>query len=189
MKLILTINCQTNENLKEVIEGRMDTELNDHGRQQAEALAKRLVGLNVKRIVTSTMKRGIETARIVAQKLELEFLTDEKLTECSFGRLEGLKKKAWRDEAGHRNRDEALRMGVVYDFTEFGGETGKSVLGRHVSVLMHHSHGLNHNEALLLIGHRRGLRTFLSALGHADVELPQGELIMITLEPDHALAI
>ncbi len=68
--------------------GQLDVPLTPEGRRQAEALARRLEGVRVDRIVASPMLRALETAQIVATGRPIE--VDERLRELDYGRWEGL---------------------------------------------------------------------------------------------------
>ena len=54
---------ETVENLAGIIQGHFNSELNDIGREQAEAVAKRLAVYGVDKICDSASNRAIETAQ------------------------------------------------------------------------------------------------------------------------------
>src|SRR5271157_4618951 len=68
--------------------GQLDVPLTPEGRQEAEALASRLEGIRIDRIVSSPMARALETAQTIADGRPLE--VDERLRELDYGRWEGL---------------------------------------------------------------------------------------------------
>lgn len=59
--------------------------LNDAGRAQAEALARRIAGVRLDAVVSSPLERCQETARPVAAGRGMEVLTDERFVECGYG--------------------------------------------------------------------------------------------------------
>jgi probable phosphoglycerate mutase len=63
--------------------------LNQTGRAQAEALAQRLVSVEIEAIYTSPLERTRETAEIVAAPHELPVITRDGLGEVRFGRWTG----------------------------------------------------------------------------------------------------
>lgn len=71
-----------------VLGGQLDLPLTDTGRQEAEALARRLTGIRIDRIVASPMLRALETAQAVAKGRPIE--VDERLRELDYGKWEGL---------------------------------------------------------------------------------------------------
>jgi probable phosphoglycerate mutase len=67
---------------------QLDVPLRLEGRRQAEALARRLAGVRIDRIISSPMLRALETAQIVARGRPVE--VDDRLIERDYGRWEGL---------------------------------------------------------------------------------------------------
>jgi len=70
--------------------GRLEEELNEEGRAQAERLAERLAAEPVAAVYTSPLARALETARPLARRLGLEPAVVPDLRELDFGELEGL---------------------------------------------------------------------------------------------------
>ena len=66
----------------------IDVSLNDAGRRQALALAKRLAPVPFDRVISSPLFRAQETAEILAQGARIE--TDSRLKEMDYGAWEGL---------------------------------------------------------------------------------------------------
>ncbi|MEQ4205759.1 histidine phosphatase family protein [Actinopolymorpha sp. B17G11] len=77
----------------------VDHPLTDHGRDQAEQLARRLADqswLYDAEIVSSPSRRAQETAQVIAAKLDLSIGTDERLREIDVGALDGRSdQEAW----------------------------------------------------------------------------------------------
>jgi broad specificity phosphatase PhoE len=80
---------ETDDNARGVVQGWLDTPLNDRGREQARALADELAGTGIASIYTSHLSRASETAAIIAAVLELEPIVDERLAESRRGSWEG----------------------------------------------------------------------------------------------------
>ena len=111
--------------------GQLDVMLTPHGRHEAEALARRLAGVRIDRIVSSPMLRALETAQTVATGRPVE--VDERLLELDYGRWEGLTY----DEI--ELRDPALRARWDHDPGSThspGGESGEDVAARALSFLV-----------------------------------------------------
>jgi probable phosphoglycerate mutase len=64
--------------------------LTERGRGDAVALAERLDGLRVDRIISSPLGRAVETAQIIASRIAASVEVDERLTELDYGAWEGL---------------------------------------------------------------------------------------------------
>jgi broad specificity phosphatase PhoE len=71
-----------------------DSVLTEKGRLQAKATAKEILdeGIKIDRIITSPLKRAVETAHIIAQEIGFdvsEIITDERIIEYDLGSLSG----------------------------------------------------------------------------------------------------
>jgi broad specificity phosphatase PhoE len=86
--LLLARHGETDWNRDGRFQGHADTSLNARGREQAHELAEEVNGVEV--IYSSDLKRAIETAEVVAERLGLEVTVDSRLRERGFGAWEGL---------------------------------------------------------------------------------------------------
>jgi broad specificity phosphatase PhoE len=114
-----------------VLGGQLDMPLTPDGRKEAEALARRLTGVRVDRIVASPMARALETAQAIATGRPVE--VDERLRELDYGRWEGL------TAAEIEARDPELRARWEHDPAAThspGGECGDDVAARALSFLV-----------------------------------------------------
>jgi broad specificity phosphatase PhoE len=73
------------------IQGQLDPPLSEHGRAQAELLARRLASFRPDAIYASDLKRALETAAPVAAATGLEVQPLVELREIFLGEWEGLK--------------------------------------------------------------------------------------------------
>ena len=92
LTLVLTRHGLTPRSLPEQHLGqRIDIELSDAGRAQAQALAGRVAPLRFERIVASPLVRARQTAEIVAVGLQhpVRLTTDARLAEMDYGEWEG----------------------------------------------------------------------------------------------------
>nr|EGQ39939.1 MAG: fructose-2,6-bisphosphatase [Candidatus Nanosalinarum sp. J07AB56] len=63
---------RTDYNDSGIVQGQLETEINETGEQQAEALAERLSTREFDAVYSSTMKRALQTARVVNERHGLE---------------------------------------------------------------------------------------------------------------------
>jgi broad specificity phosphatase PhoE len=108
-----------------ILGGRLDLHLTAEGRNEAEALARRLAGVRIDRILSSPMARAVETAQVIATTLSID--VDERLRELDYGRWEGL------THAEVESRDPELWAHWEHDPAAThcpGGESGDDVAAR-----------------------------------------------------------
>ena len=93
MYLYFVRHGQTDDNFKNIVQGRIDNPLNDIGRSQAKQTGLKLKNMNIKfdHIYSSPLIRAKESASIIAKELNNKDLTVvDGLIEREFGSLEGL---------------------------------------------------------------------------------------------------
>lgn len=88
-RLILLRHGQTTYNATSRMQGQLDTELSEEGRQQARNIAPVLTEMGVAKIVASDLSRAAVTAQIVAEHLELPVTYDARLRETHLGQWQG----------------------------------------------------------------------------------------------------
>ena len=85
----------TNWNKEMLALGPLDLSLNENGVTQAKLAAEMLVGINISLIISSPLKRCVETAEIVANKLgKIPIFEASDLEERSFGDWSKIKQEA-----------------------------------------------------------------------------------------------
>jgi broad specificity phosphatase PhoE len=125
LNLLLTRHGTTTVGDGIMLGGQLDVSLSDQGRREAEALAGRLTGVRIDRIISSPMARALETAQVIARGRPVE--VDDRLRELDYGRWEGL------DYAEIDARDPELRARWEEDPASTcspGGECGNDVAER-----------------------------------------------------------
>jgi len=88
-KIIIIRHGQTDHNVKKLIQGHLDTELNENGKQQARQIAEELSREQIDVIFSSDLKRAYDTAKEVAKKYGLKIIKTSHLRERKFGKLQG----------------------------------------------------------------------------------------------------
>jgi len=132
----------TEWNLLGKLQGQLDTDLTEEGREQARLLGLRLAGESWTGIISSDLRRAQETGMIVAEQSGIPFLgTDTRLRERRYGQAEGT-----------TVAEREARWGVDWKLLDIGQETDDELLARWFEVeqelLRTHS-----NDRLLLISH------------------------------------
>lgn len=86
---------ESEANQNKVFAGQKDDSLlTKKGREQARSTAKEILteGIQIDRIITSPLKRAVETAQIIAQEIGFDIsdiIQDERITEYDLGSLSG----------------------------------------------------------------------------------------------------
>ena len=89
MEILLTRHGQTDWNVLKKVQGKADIELNATGKLQAYETAKQLENEKIDLIISSPLKRAIQTAEIINEKRNVPIIVDERLSERDMGEFEG----------------------------------------------------------------------------------------------------
>jgi broad specificity phosphatase PhoE len=127
MKLFCVRHGETLYNLEGRIQGQSDSHLSPLGRRQCRAVASALAGHEIDAIIASPLARALESAQVVADRLNLSVLTDPRLMEINAGIFQGL---TW-NEITERFPNETVRWrSQDPDFRIPGGESRRDVMLR-----------------------------------------------------------
>jgi len=89
--IIFLRHAQARNNVEKILAGRSKgIPLTELGIKQAERIASFIKPLNISKIYSSPIDRAIHTTQIVAEKLNLEYSLDERLTEIEMGSFSGM---------------------------------------------------------------------------------------------------
>lgn len=88
MNIYVARHGQTDLNRQGCWQGRIDMELNDTGRAQAEEMGEKLKGIRFDKVYASTLSRAVETAEIMTGLSESEIIKDERIIEADFGKYD-----------------------------------------------------------------------------------------------------
>lgn len=88
--IFLVRHCQSTGNRDRKIQGWLDSPLTEEGREAARRLADRLAVSGIEIIYTSTLRRALETARVLGGRLGCPVRELELLREINVGSAEGL---------------------------------------------------------------------------------------------------
>lgn len=89
---------QTDWNAQELLQGQVNTSLNDTGRQQAHEIATILKNIHFDEIFSSDLDRAVQTTEIIAKERNLAIKTAQALREKSYGSYEGRLRKEVQEE-------------------------------------------------------------------------------------------
>ncbi len=127
MRLFLVRHGQTAWNAAQRAQGHCDTELDEVGLRQADRVALALQGAEFEKIVSSDLKRSVQTAEPIAALSGLPLNLEPGLRERHFGALEGLPY----DEVRARIAEKAVQIGAdAHETQPDGGESYVDVWNR-----------------------------------------------------------
>jgi probable phosphoglycerate mutase len=89
MEIYIVRHGETLWNKDKRLQGSVDIELSDYGRQLARETGAALKDTAIDVIYSSPLKRAYETATLIRGDRDIEIITDERLKELSFGCFEG----------------------------------------------------------------------------------------------------
>lgn len=130
---------QTDWNIEGRFQGRIDVELNEKGRYQAEKTKEKLNGIKFDKVFSSPLKRAFETAQIITNE---PIEVDARIIERCNGQLEGKLKSECGNMVDFTDENER-RFGIesLPDFrnriTNFFNELEEKFAGKNVLVVTH----------------------------------------------------
>jgi probable phosphoglycerate mutase len=132
-----------------LVDGQGDPPLSDLGLHQAHQVAERLVLLEIAAIYATTLRRTVETANPLAERLGLEIAIESDLREVHLGEWEGgyFRKMAAEAHPAFAEMDATQEWGAIP-----GAETSASLRSRVRSALtrLHQRHP---NERVVAVSH------------------------------------
>lgn len=163
MRLLCIRHGQSVANTEGRLQGQLDSPLTDLGREQAHALARRLVreGWSLSAIHTSDLRRAADTAQILGEALRAPVFPDERLREHDVGILTGL--TLAQIEQQHPEIMVALRHAPVLPAIP-GEESNHAFQQRVVSVLDQIRASHTQEETVAVVSHGRTLGMILAHL-------------------------
>jgi probable phosphoglycerate mutase len=158
-RLVLLRHGQTEYNASSRMQGQLDTDLSDLGRDQAAAAAEVLAKRQPLVIVSSDLRRAFDTATALAERAGLPVAVDTRLRETHLGDWQGLThfevddvapgaRLEWRDDArwaphGGESRVDVAERSVpvveelVAELNEWGSDEAGDASDRPVVVVAH----------------------------------------------------
>jgi probable phosphoglycerate mutase len=158
-RLVLLRHGQTEYNASSRMQGQLDTDLSDLGREQAAAAAEVLAKRQPLVIVSSDLRRAFDTATALAERAGLPVAVDTRLRETHLGDWQGLThfevddvapgaRLEWRDDArwaphGGESRVDVAERSVpvveelVAELNEWGSDEAGDASDRPVVVVAH----------------------------------------------------
>ncbi|MCA9496133.1 MAG: histidine phosphatase family protein [Nanoarchaeota archaeon] len=156
MKLIIVRHGETDWNLINKLQSFTDVPLNDIGKKQVEKTGEYLKKQKFDLILSSPLKRTIETAKIINKYHDADIILDELIIERNFGKLEGsnyfeLEKKM-----------KEIRGEDLYELMEI--EKSENVKKRVKMFLDKYNIDRHYGKTILMVSHSSYIKIFLSVI-------------------------
>jgi broad specificity phosphatase PhoE len=183
LRLFLVRHGETADNTQMRYLGISDASLTDNGMSQAQKAASALSGLPIDAIISSPLRRAIDTATIIHAACGKEIRVDNRLAEGSFGSWEG----RTRDEVlalGQRDAEMLLHWESDPECAPPGGESIKSIRTRVVSLVEELAEEFQ-NSSVVVVSHVGPIKALLSAV----LDAPLQSMRRLFLDPGTISAV
>lgn len=90
MNIYIARHGETEWNKNNRVCGRTDIDLTENGKDQAEFLAEKLATESIDLIISSPLKRAIQTSKIISEICNAPVVIDDRLIEQDYGIYEGV---------------------------------------------------------------------------------------------------
>ncbi len=165
MEIVLARHGETDWNISERLMGQKDVPLNEHGREQARILKRKLADMDFDCCYTSPLSRARETAEIVCEG-KCKIICDDDLKERGGGRLEGKIVDNWGDYINDKTTEtDAEILKRASDFLKMVKDSGCA----RVLVVSHN--GLLKNLRHCILGEKDELDYSCGNLANCDFEV------------------
>ena len=136
------------DNVRQIMQGQTQGELTEHGREQAAEVRDQMRCYAVDAVVSSDLKRSIDTARIIAEPHRLTVVQTPLLRERDWGGFTGryipdLKDEVWPDDIESLDclLERAQRF-LEFIMTNYEGQTvvavGHGIVNKAIQAVYHH---------------------------------------------------
>lgn len=156
---------------------RFNGELTAEGRRQAARAAEQLKDKHITLIISSPMKRALQTAQIVAGKVKAPIWVDHRFIEVNMGVVEGMHisvvEKEFADLYNQWRNDKTGSIRFK------GGETKSEVRRRIFSGLNYYAENTPHPN-IGISSHGIAISQIMQYLGHECSDVPNGAILHIS---------
>ena len=159
-RIVLWRHGRTEWNAARRFQGQTDIPLDSVGIQQARDAAESLATLNPSRIISSDLQRAAVTAQTLADKCNLEVITDSGLRETYAGEWEGQTREFLIENFG----DQLAAWAAGSNLRPGGGETRTEVAARMYSVIDRELEHVGSGETLVVVTHGGSARAVIAQL-------------------------
>ena len=161
MQLVLIRHGESEANRQRILQGHLDSPLNDTGRRQAASLAEALSEDRFAMAYASDLLRAQETARILCERLELPLELDPDLREIGIGCFTGL---SWAEIAERYPEEHQRLMATSMDWSVVPGAEGEAAAQERLERVLAKLHARHAGERVAIVAHGAILRRLIRKL-------------------------
>jgi len=159
--IIFLRHAQAKNNVERVLAGRSKgIPLTELGLQQAEKIANFLEPLKISAVYSSPIERAVDTAKIISDKLNLQYKIDHRLTEIEMGSFSGM----LYEEMFARHGNIFLKFYQDNPMIEKNGVEPFSSVKKRVLDMVNYCSKKHNNENVLLVTHMDPIKAMLSTV-------------------------
>jgi 2,3-bisphosphoglycerate-dependent phosphoglycerate mutase len=159
--IIFLRHAQAKNNVERVLAGRSEgIPLTDLGLKQAEKIANFLEPLNISTIYSSPIERASHTAKIISNKLNLQYAIDSRLTEIEMGSFSGM----LYEETFAKHGNIFLKFYQDSPLIQKNGVETFSSVKKRVLDMVNYCSQKHENENILLVTHMDPIKAMISTV-------------------------
>jgi len=166
-EIFIVRHGQTDWNLEGRIQGNLDIPLNFTGIRQSKVFAESIIAEHYDAVFSSDLQRAIQTARIIADWLQIPVISDMRLREVNHGAWEGM---LIRDVRSHFNEEYVAFRSDQPGGRPPGGETLREASAR-IEAAVEEFAGRHPYGRFVLASHGLALAILRCRLNHAPLSL------------------
>lgn len=185
MQLLLIRHGESVANSQRILQGHLDSPLNDTGREQARKLADALADEHLAQVFASDLSRARETAEILCARLATPLQLDPDLREVDIGCFTGL---TWSEIAARYPAEYARLLASRMDWSLVPGAEGNAAAMARLERFLAKLHAQFADSRVAIVAHGAILRRLIRKLlalepGMLDFELSNASCSEIHLTP------
>jgi broad specificity phosphatase PhoE len=158
MRWLLIRHGESTGNREWRLQGQQDFPLSKRGRRQARLLARRLAGMDIAVLYSSTVRRAWQTAQVIAQSLGLAVQPLPGVEEYDFGELSGL---TWAEICQRAPDLAAAAVSRSGEYPHFPGEEGRDGFRQRVCAALWGLQEKHGGDAVAVVAHAGPIGVFL----------------------------
>jgi len=179
LNLYIVRHGETEWNKRGIMQGHLNSDLTNLGKNQAKKLSKSLSHINFEAVYTSTLSRAINTTQIILGNKENKIIQSELIKEIDMGIWQGMEK-----QIVNKNYPEHIenfwKNPHKYDYNLIKGESYSALYNR-VQIFLNSIYDKFENGNILIVSHGVTIKAILNTILKKPIEeFWEGDFILNT---------